>query len=72
MSNEQIEDIMQLADQISRGLEIAKHHNDFEIKKQLLDWLEVKVTLAVENGQKIAYIQHIFDTDRLPITNTTS
>ncbi len=72
LSSEQIDDIMEFADHINRGLEIVKNQDDLETKQRLLDWLAVKVTLAVENGEKIAYVQHIFDTDRLLITNTTS
>ena len=53
----QIETLQQkFFDQIQEGLDLASA--SFETRLQVIDILDVKVTLAIENGQQIVYVHH--------------
>jgi hypothetical protein len=53
-TGEQIESIVEIARQISKGLETAD--GDFDVRRHLIEALDVQATLTVENDQKVAYV----------------
>jgi site-specific DNA recombinase len=52
LSDEQIADIEAFCEQIRHGLEIAT----FEQKRQVIDLLDVRGTLAIENDERVIYV----------------
>ncbi len=72
LSNEQIADIEAFCAQIRHGLDIAT----FEQKRQVIDLLDVRGTLAIENEEKVVYVkcllgQQLLSVARiLPLSNT--
>ncbi len=54
--------LLEYADEVAAGLEVAK--DDFNLRKAVVDALDVKVTLIRENGKPIAYITcYLYDTE---------
>jgi hypothetical protein len=50
-----------------------KAGDSFESKRQIIDLLDVRVTLAVEDGQKVAYARCLIeDETELPIVSNTT
>jgi len=72
LSDDQIATITEFAQKVSKGLEIADQ--DFEARRRIVDLLDVRVTLAIEDGEKIAYVRCLVDETSLSIdtTNTRS
>ena len=61
--------IENFARKVSAGLEIADQ--DFEARRQIIGLLDVRVTLAIEDGEKIAYLRCLLDEASLPIESTS-
>ena len=55
VSPNQIENIFEFANKISAGLEAADQ--DFHHKREIVDALDVRVVLTVEDGEKVVYAQ---------------
>ena len=55
LTDEQIESILEFTQEMRQGLEAAEL--DFEKRRQLIEALDVRVRLAVEDGQKIVYVR---------------
>ena len=70
LTDEQIATIEDFAKKVSAGLEIADQ--DFEARRQIIDLLDVRVTLAIEDGEKIAYVRCLLDEASLSIESTSS
>jgi len=62
-----IEEIEEFCRQVGEGLDKAS----FEDKQQILDFLDVRGKLAVEDGQKVVYVRCVIDQARLPIVSPT-
>jgi antitoxin component HigA of HigAB toxin-antitoxin module len=60
-SPQQIEDIKQVVTEISLG--VAEADNSFEKQKQIIEVLDVRAALTVENDEKIAYVRCAFKND---------
>jgi site-specific DNA recombinase len=60
LTADQIESLKEnFAQRVTRSLDLAKA--DFETRRQIIDILDVRVTLAIENGQRVVYIQHALE-----------
>ncbi len=70
ITSEQIQTIEEFAARVNQGLGIA--NNDFEPQLQVIEMLDVQVTLAIENEEYIAYIQCLVDEGRLLIKSNHS
>ncbi|KPL25186.1 MAG: hypothetical protein AMJ93_00650 [Anaerolineae bacterium SM23_84] len=55
LTDDQILTIESFAKEVSGGLAVA--NEDFEARRHIIDLLDVKVTLAIGEGQKVAYVQ---------------
>ena len=64
-TEEQIREIQSLAAELAAELDAIR--NDFESRHRLIDMLNLRVTLKVEAGQKIAYVECILGCKPLPI-----
>jgi site-specific DNA recombinase len=53
LTDDQILTIGEFAKKVSKGL--AKAETDFATRRQIIDLLDVRITLAIEDGQKVAY-----------------
>lgn len=60
-SHEQLERIKEFTFNIAAGLEEADE--DFETRKHIVEMLNVRATLKVENSEKVAYISCVFKED---------
>ncbi|MBN1221145.1 MAG: hypothetical protein JXM69_19640 [Anaerolineae bacterium] len=70
LTEQQVLDIKAFAAKITEDLEIFE--DDFEGRRRLIEMLDVRVTLNVEDGQKVAYAQCRLGEKRLSvIPNTT-
>lgn len=70
LTDEQVQTITEFAERAKGGLEVAER--DFEKRRHLIELLDVRATLAVENGQKVAYAQCMMGGDTLSIAPMTS
>jgi hypothetical protein len=70
LSDDQIMTIEDFARKVAEGLRTAEE--DFEAKRRIIDLLDVQVTLAIEDGEKIAYVHCLVDEAELSIVRTTS
>jgi len=71
ISDAQILTIEKFAKKVAEGLEKAE--NSFESKRQIIDLLDVRVTLVVEDGQKVAYARCLIeDETELPVVSNTT
>jgi hypothetical protein len=55
LTHEQILSIQEFAARITQGMEKADFEMHFETRRGIIEDLDVTVTLAVEDGQKVAY-----------------
>ncbi len=69
LSDDQIVTIEDFARKVAGGL--AKAETDFEARRQIIDLLDVRVTLAIEEGQKVAHVRCLVDEAELPVASTT-
>jgi site-specific DNA recombinase len=71
LSDDQIITITDFAKEVSEGLEIADQ--DFDARRQIIDLLDVQVTLATEeDGQKVIYARCLVDETELSIKSPAS
>jgi site-specific DNA recombinase len=69
LSDDQIMTIEDFARKVAGGL--AKAETDFEARRQIIDLLDVRVTLAIEEGQKVAHVRCLVEGAELPVASTT-
>ena len=67
VTDEQIEDIEAICAQVRDGLETAT----FEQKRQLIDLLDVRGKLAIENDEKVVYVKCILGQQLLSVARTS-
>jgi len=63
----QVEEIEEFCRQVSEGL----GNTSFEDKRKILELLNVRGQLAIEDGQKVVYVSCVIDQARLPIVSST-
>jgi len=54
LTNVQIMELVSFSQQVAKGLDTAD--SDFELRRRIIDYLNVRVVLAVEEGQQVAYL----------------
>ena len=70
LTDDQLQDIKDFAARIAGGLEEVS--GDLETKRAILEALDVKATLTVEDGEQVAYVYCLSYGDVLSIEPTTS
>jgi len=70
ITDEQIRAVDEFAQCIQAGLQEAGQ--SFEAKRRILDLLDVRATLTVEDGEKVIYVRCLIDSKRLSIVPITS
>jgi len=55
LTEEQIRTVKDFAEKVQEGLTAAE--NDFESQRQIIEMLDIQVTLTIESGKKVAYVQ---------------
>jgi hypothetical protein len=70
ITSEQVQTIEEFAARVKSGLDLA--NDDFELQLQVVEMLDIQVTLAIENEEYIAYVQCLVDEDRLLIKSNHS
>jgi site-specific DNA recombinase len=53
LSNEQIESLQDFATEVNKGLEVAE--DDFQTRRDIVELLDVQVTLVLEDGERVVY-----------------
>ena len=70
LTDEQIANIVSFAEKVAQGLD--KADQDFDARRRLIELLDVRTTLSVEDGEKIAYVHCMVDEAVLPIAITNT
>jgi len=65
LTDDRIVTIESFAREVSESLEVADQ--DFDARRHIIDLLDVRVTLAIEEGQKVAYVRCLVDEAGLSI-----
>lgn len=65
LSPEAIADIYALAEQVREGLELLEDEPDFPLKRRIINRLDVRVRLTVEEKQKVIYASCVLDPNAL-------
>jgi len=66
----QMQTIEQFARQVAEGLEIAE--GDFQMRRRVIEALDVSAMLALEDGEKIVYVQCLLGDEKSLIVNGTT
>jgi hypothetical protein len=61
LTPERIADIHEFAQKIGEGLKMIDGDIDFDVKRQIINLLDVKIKLAVEDGQQVVYASCVLD-----------
>ena len=69
ISDDQIRTIDEFARQIRTSLQVAEA--DFETRRKIVDLLDVQVTLATEDEEKVAYVRCLMNNTTIAIAPTT-
>jgi len=64
-TDEQVQTVMEFAQGVARGLETADQ--DFEARRRVVEMLDVRATLAVEDGEKVAYVRCMLGDEALSV-----
>jgi site-specific DNA recombinase len=70
LSDEQIQSLQDFAAEVAEGLAAAEE--DFETRRQVIEALDVRVTLAVEDDQKVIYVRCVLGEIDMPISDCTT
>ena len=70
LSDSQIVTIEDFAKRVAGGL--AKAEESFEARRHIIDLLDVRATLTIEDGQKVVYVRCLVDKTALSIESTTT
>ncbi len=68
ITDEQVTTITEFAQEVACGLEEADRN--LESRQQMIELLDVKATLALEDGKKVAYVRCVVGNDALSIVPT--
>jgi site-specific DNA recombinase len=69
LTDDQILTIADFAKEVAGGLKEAE--TSFKARRYIIDLLDVRVTMAIEDGQKVAYVQCLVDEADLSIVSTS-
>ncbi len=69
LTSEQIQSLKDFATEVAEGLERADA--DFETRRQIIDTLDVRATLAIEDEEKVVYVRCIIGDDVLSVANNS-
>jgi site-specific DNA recombinase len=69
LTDDQITTIEDFAREVAGGL--AEAETDFDARRRIIDLLDVRVTLAIEEGQRVAYVRCLVDDMVLSIESTS-
>ncbi|MCP4709534.1 MAG: RHS repeat protein, partial [Planctomycetes bacterium] len=74
LTDEQIQTIKEFTAVIREELENVEAENDFDVKRRIIELLDVRVTVKVEDDQKVAYVQYKLgkEEEPIPIVDTTT
>jgi hypothetical protein len=67
LTNDQITELVDFAEAIQQGLEVAGE--DFKTRRQIVEYLNVKVVFAVEDEQQVAYLSCSFGLEKRLMLN---
>ncbi len=70
LTEEQVRTLEEFTLRVAEGLNFADE--DFETQQRVIEILDVRATLAVEDGEKIAYLRCMLGDDSLSIASTTT
>lgn len=70
LTDEQIANIVKFAEKVAQGLE--KADQDFDVRRRVIELFDVRATLTVEDGKRIAYVRCMVDEAILPIALTNN
>jgi site-specific DNA recombinase len=68
LTQEQVQSLQEFASRVAEGLDAADA--DFATRRGIIEDLDVWVTLAVEDGQKVVYARCIFGDNCLPVVHS--
>ena len=69
-TDEQVQTITEFAQQVARGLETVDQ--DFADRRHVVEMLDVRATLAVEDGEKVVYAWCMVGEGALSVASTSS
>lgn len=69
LTDEQVQTSIEFAEKVRGGLEAADQ--DFETRRQLIDTLDVRATLVMEDGERVVYVQCTLGEGALSIASDT-
>jgi len=69
LTQEQVQQLQDVARRVAKGLEAAD--DDFQTRLAIIETLDVRATLAVENGERVVYVRGILGDEALSITSNT-
>ncbi len=70
LSDDQIHALQNLARNLAEGLEVAEA--DFDLRRRIVEMLDVQVTLSIEDGQKVVYVRCMLEEERLSVVSHTT
>jgi site-specific DNA recombinase len=70
LTEEQVESLENFALRVAEGLEHASE--DFETQQRVIEMLDVRATLAVEDSEKVVYLQCVLGEDSLSVERTNT
>jgi hypothetical protein len=70
LTEEQVESLENFALRVAEGLEYA--NEDFETRRRVIEMLDVRATLAIEDGEKVAYLRCMLGEDNLSVVRTST
>jgi hypothetical protein len=70
LTKEQIQSIKEFAHMVGKGLRLAE--DDFDQKRKIIELLNVRITLALENQEKVVYAECLLNDTTLTITSKTT
>jgi site-specific DNA recombinase len=73
LTNEEVQNLEEFARGVANALSLIDD-GDFDAKREMIEWLDVRATLAVEDGFKVAYVTSpvLGRSGGLSIVNTTT
>ena len=71
VSEAEIQSIQTFAAELAERLDVGGYEGDIERMRQVLDVLDVRATLAFEDGERVLYLTCRLDSDRFVVKQTT-
>lgn len=70
LTQDQIHSLQEFATQVAEGLDEADH--DFGVRRSIIEILDVKATLAVEDEEQVVYTRYVFGKESLRFKDNLS